>query len=112
MAKSIQVQDLPRLQQIVRVLAKYGFGQVFNTIGLVDAPTASDPEHDTSPLARRLRKALIELGPTFIKLGQVLSVRPDILPPDVILEFESLQDNVPPMSEEAVKAILTEELPL
>lgn len=112
MAKSIQVQDLPRLQQIVGVLAKYGFGQVFNTMGLVDAPTASDPENETSPLARRLRKALIELGPTFVKLGQVLSVRPDILPADVIVEFESLQDRVPPMDEATVRELLVEELPL
>ena len=92
MSRSIQVQDLGRLQQIVGVLAKYGFGQLFTTIGIGDGPPPADPEASTSPLARRIRQALIELGPTYVKLGQVLSVRPDILPPDVIKELESLQD--------------------
>jgi ubiquinone biosynthesis protein len=113
MSKSLQVQDLGRLQQIVAILAKYGFGQLFTTIGVGgEGPPAADPEMATSPLARRLRKALVELGPTFVKLGQVLSVRPDILPPDVIIEFQSLQDRVPPMSAEDVDAILREELAL
>jgi len=110
MAKSIQVQDLPRLQQIVGVLARYGFGQLFTTIGIGDGPAQVDPEMKTSPLARRLRAAVVELGPTFIKLGQVLSVRPDILPPDVILEFETLQDRVPPMPEDEVREVLDAEL--
>lgn len=112
MAKSIQVQDLPRLQQIASVLARYGFGQLFTTLGLGDGPAPADPDIETSPMARRLRKALVELGPTFVKLGQVLSVRPDILPPDVVIEFQSLQDNVPPMSEQDVREILAEELAL
>ena len=72
MAKSIQVQDLPRLQQIVGVLARYGFGQLFTTIGIGDGPAKIDPSMQTSPLARRLRAAVVELGPTFVKLGQVL----------------------------------------
>ena len=110
MAKSIQVQDLPRLQQIVGVLARYGFGQLFTTIGIGDGPAKIDPSMQTSPLARRLRAAVVELGPTFVKLGQVLSVRPDILPPDVILEFETLQDRVPAMAEDDVREVLDEEL--
>lgn len=112
MAKSIQVQDLPRLQKILSVLTRHGFGQLFGAVGLAGAPAKSDPNSDTSPLARRLRAALVELGPTFIKLGQVLSVRPDILPADMILEFESLQDNVPPMPIDEVRAIVEQELQL
>lgn len=110
MAKSIQVQDLPRLQQIVAVLARYGFGQLFTTIGIGDGPAKIDPDVETSPLARRLRAAVVELGPTFVKLAQTLSVRPDIMPPDVIREFETLQDNVPAMTAEEVREIVTEEL--
>ena len=112
MSRSIQVQDLGRLQQILAVLAKYGFGQLFTTIGIGDGPAPADPDVSTSPLARRIRQALVELGPTFVKLGQVLSVRPDILPPDVIKELESLQDAVPSMGEEDVRAIVDEELGL
>ena len=52
--------------------------------------------------AKRMRSALEELGPTFCKLGQILSTRPDLLPPEFIEELAQLQDNVPPLSEEQV----------
>jgi len=109
MAKSIQVQDLGRLQQIVTVLAKYGFGQLFSTLGISEAAVPAG-EEATSPLARRLRMALVELGPTFVKLGQVFSVRPDVLPPEIIREFQSLQDRVPPMASEDVRHVIESEL--
>jgi predicted unusual protein kinase regulating ubiquinone biosynthesis (AarF/ABC1/UbiB family) len=60
--------------------------------------------------ARHLREALEELGPTFAKLGQILSTRPDLLPPAYVEELSSLQDNVPPLSEEAVVAVMEAEL--
>jgi predicted unusual protein kinase regulating ubiquinone biosynthesis (AarF/ABC1/UbiB family) len=60
--------------------------------------------------ARHLREALEELGPTFAKLGQILSTRPDLLPPAYVEELSSLQDNVPPLSEEDVVAVMEEEL--
>lgn len=110
MGKTIQVQDLGRLQQIVSVLAKYGFGQIFSSLNILESAPAPIDGEDSSPLARRLRMALIELGPTFVKLGQVFSVRPDVLPPDVILEFQGLQDRVPPMSEDDVRHVLSSEL--
>ncbi|TVQ91000.1 MAG: AarF/ABC1/UbiB kinase family protein [Deltaproteobacteria bacterium] len=112
MAKSIQVQDLGRLQQILSVLAKYGFGQLFTSLGFAEARGQPDAEVGSSPLARRLRHALIELGPTFVKLGQVFSVRPDVLPPDIIQEFQSLQDRVPPMAPEDVRTVVESELEL
>ena len=62
------------------------------------------------PLARRLRLVLSDLGPTFVKLGQVLSVRPDIVPPDIIAELSLLQDQVPPASFADIESILEEEL--
>ena len=60
--------------------------------------------------ATRLREALEELGPTFSKLGQVLSTRPDLLPPEFIEELASLQDHVPPLSEAAVVGVMEQEL--
>ncbi len=61
-------------------------------------------------LARRFRLALEELGPTFVKLGQVLSTRPDLLPPAFISELSRLQDQVPPESWEVIRAVFIEEL--
>jgi predicted unusual protein kinase regulating ubiquinone biosynthesis (AarF/ABC1/UbiB family) len=60
--------------------------------------------------AARLRAALEELGPTFAKLGQILSTRPDLIPPEVVEELASLQDRVPPMSEAEVVRVMEEEL--
>ncbi len=60
--------------------------------------------------AKRLRTALEELGPTFCKLGQILSTRPDLLPPEFIQELATLQDNVPPLSEEQVVSVMEQEL--
>jgi ubiquinone biosynthesis protein len=64
----------------------------------------------TRPLARNVRQALQEAGGMFVKLGQVLSTRADLLPPDVITELAGLQDHVPPASPGTVAAMLTEEL--
>ena len=107
--KSIQVQDLPRVNEISLVLARNGFGHVLNLLGLRAAPP-TNLDAQTRPFARRVRQVLVELGPTFVKLGQVLSVRPDILPADLLAEFETLQDQVPPMSPEDVRETIEAEL--
>ncbi|MEZ4323059.1 MAG: AarF/UbiB family protein [Myxococcota bacterium] len=107
--KSLQLVDLPRVNEIAAVLATNGFGHVLGVIGLTSA-LDSGVETKTAPYARRLRQALVELGPTFVKLGQVLSVRPDILPDDVLKEFETLQDRVPPMPFENVREVVEAEL--
>ena len=98
--KSIQVQDLGRLQQTLDV-ASNGSVTCSPLSAGVRTPAASD-EIKTHPFARRLRQALIGLGPTWVKLGQVLSVRPDILSADIITEFQALQDRVPPMGLEEI----------
>lgn len=108
--KSIQVQDLPRINEISFVLAKNGFGHVFNVVGLTSQLPSADAEAPTGPFARRVRQVLVDLGPTFVKLGQVLSVRPDILTQDLQAEFETLQDRVPPMAFDDVRAVVEEEL--
>jgi ubiquinone biosynthesis protein len=78
-------------------------GRVFARHGLRDDRPAADR-------ARRLREALEELGPTFAKLGQVLSTRPDLLPPEYIAEFAHLQDDMPPLTQAEVVAVLEAEL--
>ncbi|HNW21045.1 MAG TPA: AarF/ABC1/UbiB kinase family protein [Bacteroidales bacterium] len=91
-SKGRNVKKLRRSRDIVSVLFKYGF--------LVDnkrkISLKKNKESETSKLTRpeKLRLALEELGPTFIKLGQILSVRPDLLPLDYIKELEKLQDEV------------------
>ncbi len=107
--KTLQVNDLPRLNQISLVLARNGFGHLLQLLGL-SGDGAEEGEAATGTWARRLRQVLVELGPTFVKLGQVLSVRPDILPQEVLTEFESLQDRVPPMAEEDVHWVVEHEL--
>src|SRR5690606_11811772 len=84
------VRDLGRLQQIASVLVAYGFGDVVRRIGLAGALERAgrmlhwqDPEalaHMPPPV--RVRRALEELGPTFVKLGQMLATRVDLLPPE------------------------------
>jgi len=88
---------LGRATRIARVLAKHG---------LQDRRS----DESTRERARRLRTALEELGPTFAKLGQVLSTRPDLLPPEVVEELASLQDRVQPLPEAEVVAVMEEEL--
>lgn len=106
--KSIDVRDLGRVRRIAQVLARWGFGELAARVGGEAAPTGDM----NAPYAVRLRSALVELGPTFIKLGQVLSMRPDILPPDLIAELRTLQHDVEPMGEDDVRAVLEAELPV
>jgi predicted unusual protein kinase regulating ubiquinone biosynthesis (AarF/ABC1/UbiB family)/nucleotide-binding universal stress UspA family protein len=79
-------------------------GRVFARVGL-DARGGTDAER-----AVALRAALEELGPTFAKLGQILSTRPDLLPPEFVSELAQLQDRVAPLSEAEVVAVMEQEL--
>ena len=103
----MNVRDLGRLQEIAAVLVRHGFGHL--VAGTIVDPGASKPNHSRLSTAARLRQVLIELGPTFVKLGQVLSVRPDILPSSFIKEFESLQDRVDPIPFDLVKTAIERE---
>jgi len=116
--KSIQfsraVKSAGRLRQIVGVFSKHGFGDVIHRLGMDGLVpnrlmkwVGGDPERS---FGERMRLALEELGPTFVKLGQVLSMRPDLIPESVIEELVKLQDQVQPISNEAVRAILRREL--
>jgi predicted unusual protein kinase regulating ubiquinone biosynthesis (AarF/ABC1/UbiB family) len=94
---------LGRAARIGRVLAREGFQEVF-------AGTRTDAEEAVRARARRLRAAMEELGPTFAKMGQILSTRPDLLPQPFIEELSTLQDRVPPMTEQEVVKVMEEEL--
>ena len=103
----IDIRDLGRLREITSVLVRHGFGHLVELAGLDIQKVDKAPD---APFARRLRRVLAELGPTFVKLGQVLSVRPDIVPSDVIVELERLQDDVPPADSAEVTRLLEGEL--
>jgi ubiquinone biosynthesis protein len=79
-------------------------------IGRVFGRLALGARGDDAAQARRVRAALEELGPTFGKLGQILSTRPDLLPPALLEELSTLQDRVPPLSEAEVVAVMEREL--
>lgn len=109
-------KHLRRYRQVISVLTKYGFGEFFGQLRswgqsridkgllhrkreLVDLTTA-----------QRMRLAMEELGPTFIKMGQMLSTRPDILPHNFILELEKLQNQVSPLPSQVARQVIESEL--
>lgn len=115
------VRDVDRLRQITMVLVKHGFGEIVARAGLGGGPkpVADDDGAGAGAgaaakrrisVAERLRLVLQELGPSFIKLGQIVSTRPDLIPADVITELKKLQDDVPPMSLDDVRATIQETL--
>jgi ubiquinone biosynthesis protein len=109
-------RNLGRLSEIAQVAVRHGFGYWFETHRLADLfPRRSPPaELDGQPSERgkHLREMLDELGPTFVKFGQLLSTRPDVLPPDIIAELRGLQDDVRPFPFEDVERVVQEELGL
>jgi ubiquinone biosynthesis protein len=91
------VRDLGRLREIAVVLARHGFGELLQRTGLGSLVPGKRSEDNEPRFAIRVRLVLEELGPSFVKLGQLLSTRADLLPADVIAELARLQDNVPPL---------------
>ena len=106
-----EVENLKRLDEILVILFEEGFGYLIDKIKLKRRLTPKQRskrpyKKEALPPEVRLRKTLERLGPTFVKLGQVLSVRPDLLPKNYIRELEKLQDKVPPFSFGEVKEII------
>src|SRR5438445_13330962 len=88
-------KNLGRISEIAQVAVKHGFGYFFETHRLTDLlpwPQKAPTDGARSQRGQHLREMFDELGPTFVKFGQLLSTRPDIVPPDVILELRKLQD--------------------
>ena len=112
-----RIRHIQRYRDIVYAFTKYGFGYVMEELGLLDL--LSIPKRifvegnktlQTRTTGERIRMFLEELGPTFVKIGQIASTRPDIFPPDVIQELVKLQDRVSLFPFEDVKRIIEQEL--
>src|SRR5438309_3033296 len=109
-------RNLGRLSEIAQVAVRHGFGYWFDKHRLTDLFPGRAPrvEMDGQPSQRgqHLREMLDELGPTVVKFGQLLSMRPDVLPPDIIAELRGLQDDVRPVPFPQVEQVVEEELGL
>src|SRR3954454_258755 len=109
-------RNLGRLSEIAQVAVRHGFGYVFERHRLTDLlPGRHQPEVPAtdgvgSARGQHLREMLDELGPTFVKFGQLLSTRPDVVPPDIIVELRGLQDDVRPFPFEDVRRTIQEQL--
>lgn len=100
-----------RLQTILKVAARHGFAGFLHEIGILHATESQNTANsEEESIPRRLRLALQELGPTFIKFGQILSTRPDLIPAPYIEEFEKLTDRIPGFAFESVLEIIQQEL--
>jgi len=110
-------RHVQRYRRILTVLFKYGFGDLIDAlkieqyleIGLQMISKKRREKIETLTRAERVRMVLEELGPTFVKMGQILSTRPDLLPVEYIQELPKLQDKVPPFPFTEVKKIIEEE---
>jgi len=110
-----KLKYIRRRREIVGVLLRHGLGYVMQKMGwskLVPPLQryALDDTSEPNSLAVSLREALVELGPTFVKFGQVLSTRPDLMPPIFIEELEKLQDKVTPVPWGEINQVLQKEL--
>jgi len=114
------IKDFNRFRQIVTVLAKHGFGQFVhemakgdNSLGQLVRSYGLQPsgeKFEPTTFAIRARLVFEDLGPTFIKLGQILSTRPDLVNVSFILELKRLQDNIPPFEFDEARHQIESEL--
>src|ERR671937_1545558 len=117
MAGRPATRNLGRLSEIAQAAVRHGFGYFLETHRLTDllpwtggrvAAADGAPSHR----GQHLRELLDELGPTFVKFGQLLSTRPDVVPPDIVGELQALQDAVTPFPFEDVRRVVEEDLGL
>lgn len=111
--KSIEnrVNNLKRLDEILRILSDQGFGWMVDQLNLKHRlPFTHRVKKTPKPAPERLRETFEELGPTFIKFGQILAERPDIVPARYIEELENLQDSVPEFDPEESRRIIRNEI--
>jgi len=111
-------RDLGRVQDIASILIRYGFGSFVNVLGIGTVLERAGrvlhwqhvEEYVNLDTPQRIRRVLEELGPTFIKLGQILATRVDLFAPHYIAEFEKLQDQVPPIPFEDLLSQIEEDI--
>jgi len=107
--------NIKRYQEIITVFAKHGFGLIIDQMGIFDYlkmkkhGTESENYNSKLYIGERLRISLEELGPTFVKIGQILSTQADIVPKDIIEELKKLQSSVQPFSFNEAKAVIESE---
>src|ERR1700758_2349433 len=128
------VRDLARLREISSVLVRHGFGEIVARAGFgrtrrkekavavesgadADAPEIASEEVEKGEdekrrisIHERARLVLQDLGPSFIKLGQIASTRGDVLPPELIVELKKLQDDVPPVPFDQIREVVESSL--
>jgi ubiquinone biosynthesis protein len=112
------IRNTKRLAEIFKVLSKFGFRQLIHDTGLYrllstrdEFDTPSGNREEELPRPERVRRVLEELGPTFIKLGQILSTRPDLIPPEWANELKKLQDDCQQVPFAEIHQVLTLEFP-
>ena len=116
-----RIHDLGRMRSIIRVFGKYGFGEIVQRLNLEGLTSLWGrlrhfgrvrPDREIAKLTgpERLHRALTELGPTFIKFGQILSTRPDLVPDAYARELSRLQDRLDPFPHAEARAVIEEEL--
>ncbi len=112
-----RLQHIKRYREIALAFSKSGFGYIVEELGLDEVLSLpkrlllkQDPEHVEKTRGERIRLFLEEMGPTFVKIGQVASTRPDLVPEDIITELSKLQSHVPPFPYEKVEEIIEESL--
>ncbi|MCO4771830.1 MAG: AarF/ABC1/UbiB kinase family protein [Deltaproteobacteria bacterium] len=115
MERIYRLEDLGRAREILGVLVKHGFGQVVSGLPLHRIPglgRIQDEGHIAENVAapERAVRAMEELGPAFVKLGQMLSTRPDLLPVEWVHAFARLQDRVPPFPGAQAHEVITQQL--
>jgi ubiquinone biosynthesis protein len=114
--KAHRVSSIKRFGVITRLMVKHGLGDIMDRISNrkhVSTTIENDKPvaiHTVYPSPQRIRRVLEELGPSFIKLGQLMSTRADIFPPEYIAEFKKLQDQVPPIPFVEIKEVIEREL--
>ena len=114
--KTYRVSNIKRFAVISRIMVKHGLNEILERT--FDRKDASAQIGDERPFLdrpiylspQRIRRVFEELGPTFVKLGQLMSTRADIFPPEYLEEFKKLQNRVPPLHFEEIRPVIEKEL--
>jgi ubiquinone biosynthesis protein len=112
------LRDLGRLEEIAAILIRYGFGELVDRLGMRRVLVRAgrkfhlrfDGAYADIGLPERVRRAAEEMGPTFIKFGQIVGTRVDLLPPEWIEELSKRQRHVPPMDFDRLQVLLEKDL--
>lgn len=110
-----KIKHRQRYQEIINTFFKNGFSHILFRIGLTEKPASREEasvhvDENLTDIGIKLRNTLQDLGPTFIKLGQIASSRRDLVPEEIAVELEKLQDEVKSFDYEQVKQIIEREL--